>query len=57
MGQKDTGIKIPVLKKEYYFHWKVEMHVHLLSLDFAYVKCLDLGTHVPMNVQTGRWYR
>ena len=52
MGIKDTGIKIPVLEKEDYFHWKVKMHLHLLSLDVSYVKCIEKGPHVPMKLVT-----
>lgn len=52
-GHKDTGMKIPMLKKEDYFHWKVKMHLHLLSLDVSYVNCIQKGTdHVPMKIVT-----
>ena len=50
MGMKDTGIKISILEKEDYFHWKVKMH--LLSLDASYVKCIEKGPHVPMKLVT-----
>ena len=50
---KDTNIKILVLEKENCFHWKVKMHLHHLSLDAAYIKCIDKGPHVPMKLVTG----
>ena len=53
MSIKDTGIKIPILKKETYFHWKVKMHMHLLSLDSSYIKYIDNGPHVPMKLVSG----
>ena len=53
MSMKDTGIKIPILEKETYFHWKVKMHMHLLSLDASYVRCIEKGPHVPMKLVTG----
>ena len=53
MSMKDTGIKIPILEKETYFHWKVKMHMHLLSLDASYVRCIDKGLHVPMKLLKG----
>ena len=53
MSMKDTGIKIPILEKETYFHWKVKMHLHLLSLDASYVRCIEKGPHVPMKLVTG----
>ena len=43
MSMKDTDIKIPILEKETYFHWKVKMHLHLLSLDATYVRCIEKG--------------
>ena len=52
MSMKDTDIKIPVLKKEDYFHWKVKMHQHLLSLDASDVKCIEKGPHVLMKLIT-----
>ena len=52
MSMKDTGIKIPILEKETYFHWKVKMHLHLLSLDASYVRCIEKGLHVPMKLVT-----
>ena len=45
-------MKIPMLDKEHYFHWKVKMHMHLLSLDAGYINCIEKGPHVPMNVNT-----
>ena len=53
MGKKDTGVKIPILDKEHYFHWKVKMHLHLLSLDASYVRCIEKGPHVPMKLVSG----
>ena len=53
MSMKDTGIKIPILEKDTYFHWKVKMHMHLLSLDASYVKCIEKGPHVPMKLVIG----
>ena len=53
MSMKDTGIKIPILEKETYFHWKVKMHMHLLSIDASYVKCINKGPHVPMKLVSG----
>ena len=50
---KDTDIKIPILEKETYFHWKVKMHLHLLSLDASYVRCIEKGPHVPMKLVIG----
>ena len=50
---KDTGIKIPIIEKETYFHWKVKMHLHLLSIDAYYVRCIEKGPHVPMKLVTG----
>ena len=50
MVKKDTWISIPVLKKEDYFHWKVKMHLHLLSRDTSYVQCIEKGPHVPMKI-------
>ena len=29
------------------------MHLHLLSLDAAYVKCIEKGPHVPIKLVTG----
>ena len=52
MGKKDAGVKIPVLDKDNYFHWKVRMHLHLLSIDESYVNCIQKGPHVPMKVCT-----
>ena len=52
MGRKDTGIKIPVLDKDNYFHWKVKMHLHLMSLDEGYVRCIEHGPYVPIKART-----
>ncbi|KAK1369557.1 hypothetical protein POM88_035649 [Heracleum sosnowskyi] len=52
MGQKDYGVKIPVLDKENYFQWKVNMHLHLMSMDEGYVECIDHDPHVPMKPNT-----
>lgn len=43
------------LKRRYkdYFHWKVKMHLHLMSLDISYVDCIDWGVHVLMKIATG----
>ena len=53
MGQKDSGVKIPMLEKDEYFPWKVKMHLHLLSLDPSYVNCIEKCPHVPMKLVTG----
>ena len=45
-------MKIPVLDKDNYFHWKVRMHLHLLSIDESYVNRIEKGPHVPMKVCT-----
>ena len=50
---KYTGINILILEKEAYFYWKVKMHLHLLSLDASYVKCIDKSPHVPMKLVSG----
>ena len=52
MSMKDTCIKIPILEKETYFHWKVKMHLQLLSLDASYVRCIEKGPHVAMKLAT-----
>ena len=52
MGRKDEGVKIPMLDKEHYFHWKVKMRMHLLSLDTSYIDCIEKGPHVPMKIST-----
>ena len=52
MSMKDIGIKISILEKEDYFHWKVKMHIHLLSLDASYVKCMVKGQHIPIKLAT-----
>ncbi|KAK1383530.1 hypothetical protein POM88_021265 [Heracleum sosnowskyi] len=49
MVKKDAGVKIPVLDKDNYFHWKVKMHLHLMSMDERYVDCIEKGPHVPMK--------
>ncbi|KAK1389760.1 hypothetical protein POM88_017938 [Heracleum sosnowskyi] len=51
MGQKDYGVKIPVLDRENYFHWKVKMRLHL-TMDEGYVEYIDHGPHVPMKPNT-----
>ena len=48
MSMKDTDIKIPILENEYYFHWKVKMHLHFL--DGFYFKCIEKGPYVPMKL-------
>ena len=52
MGKKDEGVKIPMLDKEHYFHWKVKMRMHLLSFDTSYINCIEKGPHVPMKIST-----
>ncbi|KAK1393215.1 hypothetical protein POM88_012271 [Heracleum sosnowskyi] len=52
MGQKDYGVKVPVLDKDNYFHWKVKMRLHLMSMDEGYVDCIDHGPHIPMKPNT-----
>ena len=52
MGQKDHGVKIPVLDRENYFQWKVKMRLHLMSMDEGYVECIYHGPHVPMKPNT-----
>ncbi|KAL8119214.1 hypothetical protein AgCh_016651 [Apium graveolens] len=52
MNKKDVGVKIPFLDKDNYHHWKVKMHLHLLSQDEAYVDCIERGPHVPMRAAT-----
>ncbi|KAK1366625.1 hypothetical protein POM88_042186 [Heracleum sosnowskyi] len=52
MVKKDAGVKIPVLDKENYFHWKVKMHLHLMSMDERYVDCIEKGPHVPMKLDS-----
>ncbi|KAK1397020.1 hypothetical protein POM88_006883 [Heracleum sosnowskyi] len=49
MVKKDASVKIPVLDKDNYFHWKVKMHLHLMSMDERYVDCIEKGPHVPMK--------
>ena len=53
MNKKDVGVKIPFLDKDNYHHWKLKMHLHLLSQDEAYVDCIERGPHVPMRAATG----
>ena len=53
MNKKDVGVKIPFLDKDNYHHWKVKMHLHMLSQDEAYVDCIERGPHVPMRAATG----
>ncbi|MGI4673288.1 hypothetical protein ACR2XN_27850 [Klebsiella pneumoniae] len=52
MGKYDAGVKIPVLDKDNYFHWKVKMRLHLNAIDEAYVDCIEKGPHVPMKANT-----
>ena len=53
MGKYDAGVKIPVLDKDNYFHWKVKMRLHLNAIDEAYVDCIEKGPHIPMKAATG----
>ena len=53
MNKKDVGVKIPFLDKDNYHHWKVKMHLHLLSQDEAYVDSIERGPHVPMRAASG----
>ena len=41
-----------MLVKEHYFHWKVKMRMHLLSLDPSYINCIEKGPHVPVKINT-----
>ena len=52
MDKRELGLRIPMLDKEHYFHWKVKMHMHLLSIDAGYIDCIEKGPHVPMKVNT-----
>ncbi|XP_063945970.1 uncharacterized protein LOC135151450 [Daucus carota subsp. sativus] len=52
MGRRDEGVKIPMLVKEHYFHWKVKMWMHLLSLDPSYSNYIEKGPHVPVKINT-----
>ncbi|KAL8108911.1 hypothetical protein AgCh_025127 [Apium graveolens] len=52
MSMKDVGVKIPFLDKDNYHHWKVKMHLHLLSQDERYVYCIEKGPHVPRRAAT-----
>ncbi|KAL8093260.1 hypothetical protein AgCh_035232 [Apium graveolens] len=53
MNKKDVGVKIPFLDKDNYHHWKVKMHLHMLSQDETYVDCIERGPHVPIRAATG----
>lgn len=53
MSKKNNGVTIPVLDPNFYFHWKVKMHLHLSSIDESYVDCIDKGPHVPMRANVG----
>ena len=53
MNKKDVGVKISFLDKDNYHHWKVKMHLHLLSQDEAYMDYIERGPHVPMRAATG----
>ncbi|KAL8119968.1 hypothetical protein AgCh_017193 [Apium graveolens] len=46
-------LKIPFLYKDNYHHWKVKMHLHLLTQDEELVDCIEKGPHVPMRAATG----
>ncbi|KAL8090278.1 hypothetical protein AgCh_039664 [Apium graveolens] len=50
--QKDIGVKIPILERDNYHHWKVKMHLHLLSQDESYINCIENGPHIPHKVAT-----
>ena len=52
MVKKDDGISILILEKVDYFHWKIKMHLHLLSQDTSYVQCIKKGFHVPIKIVT-----
>ena len=52
MGRKDTGVKIPQLDKDNYFHWKIKMRLHLMSLHEGYVRCIEHGPYVPVKPRT-----
>ena len=52
MNKKDVGVKIPFLDKDNYHHWKVKLHLHLLSQDEKYVDCIEKGPHVPRKAAT-----
>ena len=45
-------MKIPILERDNYHHWKVKMHLHLLSQDESYINCIENGPHVPHKVAT-----
>ncbi|KAL8154698.1 hypothetical protein AgCh_000156 [Apium graveolens] len=51
--REDVRVKIPFLDKDNYHHWKVKMHLYLLSQDEAYVDCIERGPYVPMRAATG----
>ena len=53
MNKKVVGVKIPFMDKDNYHHWKVKMHLLLLSQDEAYVNCIEKDPHVPMRAATG----
>ncbi|KAL8116956.1 hypothetical protein AgCh_023218 [Apium graveolens] len=46
-------LKFLFLDKDNNHHWKVKMHLYLLSQDEAYVDCIERGPHVPMRAVTG----
>ena len=52
MSKKDIGVKIPILERDNYHHWKVKMHLHLLSQDESYINCIENGPHIPHKVAT-----
>ena len=52
MSKKDIGVKIPVLERDNNHHWKVKMHLHLLSQDESYINCIENGPHIPHKVAT-----
>ncbi|KAL8107855.1 hypothetical protein AgCh_024312 [Apium graveolens] len=52
ISRKDIGINIPVLEKDNYHHWKVKMHLHLLSQDESYINFIENGPHIPHKVAT-----
>ncbi|KAL8097255.1 hypothetical protein AgCh_030400 [Apium graveolens] len=49
---KDIGVKIPILERDNYHHWKVKMHLHLLSQDESYINCIENGPHIPHKMAT-----
>lgn len=52
MSRKDVKVKIPLLDKDNYHHWKVKMYLYLLSQDKRYVDCIKKGPHVPRRAAT-----